>query len=96
MLLTSVLVAAATAAAAAPDADVLKVFVLAGQSNMEGQAEVNKTCSAAEPGKCSGPGAVMNGTLVYQLSDPRTVGWLPSPPTTAPSSSHPRARMRLT
>ena len=50
----------------------LKVFVLAGQSNMEGQAEVNKTCTAVEPGKCSAVGAVMNGTLVYQLSDPRT------------------------
>jgi len=54
------------------DANTLKVFVLAGQSNMEGQAEVNKTCSAAEPGKCSGPGAIMNGTLAYQLTDPRT------------------------
>ena len=52
--------------------DELKVFVLAGQSNMEGQAEVNKTCTAVEPGKCSAVGAAMNGTLVYQLSDPRT------------------------
>ena len=59
---------------ALPKADPgpLKVFVLAGQSNMEGQAEVNKTCTAVEPGKCSAVGAVMNGTLVYQLSDPRT------------------------
>ena len=42
----------------------LKIFVLAGQSNMEGQAEVstkNKTT-----------GAYLNGTLAYQLSDPRT------------------------
>lgn len=42
----------------------LKVFVLAGQSNMEGQAEVatlNKTT-----------GKPINGTLLYQLSDPRT------------------------
>ena len=54
------------------DDNVLKVFVLAGQSNMEGQAEVNKTCATAEPGKCAAPGAVMNGTLVYQLTDPRT------------------------
>jgi hypothetical protein len=50
----------------------LKVFVLAGQSNMEGQAEVNKTCSSVEPGKCSAVGAIMNGTLAYQLTDPRT------------------------
>ena len=39
---------------------------------MEGQAEVNKTCSAVIPGKCAAVGAPMNGTLVYQLTDPRT------------------------
>ena len=61
----------AAATSALPQQE-LKVFVLAGQSNMEGQAEVNKTCTTVEPGKCSGPGAVMNGTLVYQLTDPRT------------------------
>lgn len=41
-----------------------KVFVFAGQSNMEGQAEVqtlNKTT-----------GKPLNGTLKYQLTDPRT------------------------
>jgi hypothetical protein len=45
-------------------AQKLRVFVLAGQSNMEGQAEVstvNKTT-----------GAPLNGTLKYQLTDPRT------------------------
>ena len=59
-------------ASALPDTSTLKVFVLAGQSNMEGQAEINKTCTAVEPGKCAAVGAPMNGTLVYQLSDPRT------------------------
>eukprot|EP01047_Picozoa_sp_COSAG01_P068101 COSAG01_NODE_9767_length_2349_cov_15.897778_1_plen_83_part_10 len=59
------------AAPLAPQTE-LKVFVLAGQSNMEGQAEVNKTCSSVEPGKCSAVGAIMNGTLAYQLTDPRT------------------------
>jgi alpha-galactosidase len=42
----------------------LKIFVIAGQSNAEGHAEVatkNKTT-----------GAFLNGTLAYQLSDPRT------------------------
>ena len=39
---------------------------------MEGQAEVTKTCKAAEPGKCAKAGAECNGTLKYQLSDPRT------------------------
>jgi hypothetical protein len=57
---------------ALPSVAPLRVFVLAGQSNMEGQAEVNKTCSSVEPGKCSAVGAPMNGTLVYQLTDPRT------------------------
>jgi len=40
-----------------PTAGSLKVFVLSGQSNMEGQAEVNKTCTAVEPGKCKAIGA---------------------------------------
>ena len=66
--------AAAAAASEQPQRSTgpLKVFVLAGQSNMEGQAEVSKNCTAAEPGKCSAAGAEMNGTLTYQLSDPRT------------------------
>jgi len=59
-------------ASALPTENELKVFVLAGQSNMEGQAEVNKTCTTVEPGKCEAAGAPMNGTLVYQLTDPRT------------------------
>lgn len=41
----------------------LRVFVLAGQSNMEGQAEVSKQYPN---------GTEMNGTLKYQLHDPRT------------------------
>lgn len=40
-----------------------QVFVLAGQSNMEGQAEVAKTFPN---------GTLVNGTLQYQLKDPRT------------------------
>eukprot|EP00051_Salpingoeca_urceolata_P005106 m.70379 g.70379 ORF g.70379 m.70379 type:complete len:385 (+) comp14061_c0_seq5:65-1219(+) len=42
----------------------LLVFVLAGQSNMEGQAEVNTTNTTS--------GLPKNGTLLYQLHDPRT------------------------
>lgn len=41
----------------------LQVFVLAGQSNMEGQAEVTKQWPN---------GTERNGTLTYQLHDPRT------------------------
>ena len=42
----------------------VKVFVLAGQSNMEGQAEVYSTNSTT--------GKLLNGTLLYQVQDPRT------------------------
>lgn len=42
----------------------LKVFVLAGQSNTVGMADVNVTNKTT--------GGPKNGTLVYQLSDPRT------------------------
>ena len=63
---------AALAAPVAAAAGPLKVFVLAGQSNMEGQAEVSKICTGVEPGKCAKAGAEMNGTLTYQLTDPRT------------------------
>jgi len=41
----------------------LRVFVLAGQSNMEGQAEVSKEYKN---------GTEMNGTLLYLTKDPRT------------------------
>ena len=41
----------------------LKVFVLAGQSNMEGQAEVEQQWPN---------GTEKNGTLLYQTRDPRT------------------------
>ena len=53
-------------AAAAAQQTVLRVFLLAGQSNAEGQAEV------ATKNKTSPTGAYLNGTLAYQLSDPRT------------------------
>lgn len=46
------------------NAQVVKIYVIAGQSNAEGHAEVaskNKTT-----------GNYLNGTLAYQLSDPRT------------------------
>jgi hypothetical protein len=49
---------------AACNAQVVKIYVIAGQSNAEGHAEVaskNKTT-----------GNYLNGTLAYQLSDPRT------------------------
>ena len=48
----------------------LKIFLLAGQSNAEGQAEVstkNKTT-----------GGYLNGTLAYQLADPRTAAYFAS------------------
>lgn len=48
------------------EAGPLKIFVLAGQSNMEGQAEVSKI-NASSPDKRQD-----NGTLTYQLTDPRT------------------------
>jgi len=46
------------------NAGTLKIFVLAGQSNMEGHAEVASINTTS--------GRVKNGTLLYQLSDPRT------------------------
>lgn len=45
-------------------AGTLKVFVLAGQSNMEGHAEVATLNQTS--------GKPKNGTLLYQLTDPRT------------------------
>ena len=42
----------------------LSVYILAGQSNMEGQAEVAS--------KNRSTGQYLNGTLAYQLKDPRT------------------------
>jgi len=60
LLRTSLLALASDAAAA----DTLKVFVLAGQSNMEGQAEVSSIDKTS--------GEQLNGTLAYQLKDPRT------------------------
>ena len=33
---------------------------------------MSKVCTSVEPGKCEKVGAEMNGTLKYQLSDPRT------------------------
>ena len=58
-------------AIAAPNLRVLpkasnkvNVFVLAGQSNMEGHGEVNTTNTST--------GMPLNGTLLYQLHDPRT------------------------
>ena len=42
----------------------LKIYLLAGQSNAEGQAEVATTNKTT--------GAFLNGTLAYQLTDPRT------------------------
>ena len=56
---------------------------------MEGQAEVTKTCEAAEPGKCAKAGAECNGTLKYQLSDPRTAV-CPPPPYAAPACPAPQ------
>lgn len=57
--------AAATSALVSPSAQPrLLLFVLAGQSNMEGQAE------AATRNRTTG--AFLNGTLAYQLTDPRT------------------------
>ena len=50
--------------AALINAEVLKIFFLAGQSNQEGHAEV------ATVNKSSG--TYFNGTLAYQLTDPRT------------------------
>ena len=54
--------AAPAAAAAAAAAGTLKVFVLAGQSNMEGHAEVATVDPETNKPK--------NGTLKYQLTDP--------------------------
>lgn len=42
----------------------LKIYILAGQSNMEGQAEVST--------KNVSTGLYLNGTLAYQVYDPRT------------------------
>ena len=41
----------------------LKVYVLAGQSNMVGHGEINST---------DADGNLLNGTLLYQVHDPRT------------------------
>lgn len=42
-------------------------------SHMPGSIDqVSKVCTTVEPGKCEKVGAQMNGTLKYQLSDPRT------------------------
>jgi hypothetical protein len=46
-------------------AGTLKVFVLAGQSNMEGHAEVATLDKTT--------GKPLNGTLLYQTTDPRTM-----------------------
>ena len=59
-------VAAALGALASASSAELKVFLIAGQSNAEGQAEV-ATRNASSP-----TGAYKNGTLAYQLTDPRT------------------------
>lgn len=48
----------------------LRIFLLAGQSNAEGQAEVAT--------KNATTGAFLNGTLAYQLSDPRTAAFFAS------------------
>jgi alpha-galactosidase len=48
----------------AVSAKPLKVFIFAGQSNMEGQAEVQTVNKSS--------GKPLNGTLKYQLTDPRT------------------------
>lgn len=58
-----VLLCACLASASAQQQTQLKVFLLAGQSNMEGHAEA-ATKNAT--------GHYLNGTLAYQLSDPRT------------------------
>ena len=62
MVTTAALLLAALPLAAA--AGTLKVFVLAGQSNMEGHAEV----ATLDPAT----GKPKNGTLLYQTTDPRT------------------------
>ena len=55
----------------------MKVFVLAGQSNMEGKGKGSDY--NPPPGKPPAsyhqglpPGALLNGTLLYQVHDPRT------------------------
>ena len=63
-LSTAILILTFASAAFAAPRKPIQVFILAGQSNMEGQAEVatkNKTT-----------GKYLNGTLAYQLTDPRT------------------------
>lgn len=62
--LLALLLAAAAAFARAEAPRELKIFLLAGQSNMEGQAEVD-TVNATT-------GDYLNGTLAYQVRDPRT------------------------
>ena len=57
------LCATTAVAAAASQQTRVKVFVLAGQSNMEGQAEVEMKWPN---------GTEKNGTLTYQTTDPRT------------------------
>lgn len=57
-------IASARPASPAPAQTELKIFVIAGQSNAEGQAEVNTTDAAT--------GEYLNGTLAYQVRDPRT------------------------
>ena len=57
---------AALALAAAAAGGELKIYLIAGQSNAEGQAEV------ATRNRTSPTGAYLNGTLAYQLTDPRT------------------------
>ena len=62
LVTTALLLAALPLVATA--AGTLKVFVLAGQSNMEGHAEV----ATLDPET----GNPKNGTLLYQTTDPRT------------------------
>jgi len=66
-LLLSLLGCALPAAAGAADAGNLKVFLIVGQSNTEGQAEVAT--------KNATTGEYLNGTLAYQLRDPRTAAF---------------------
>lgn len=60
------LVLLALLALASARAENVFVYLMAGQSNAEGQAEV------ATVNKSSPTGAYLNGTLAYQLRDPRT------------------------
>jgi hypothetical protein len=64
MKLVTVSLLLATLPLLATAAGTLKVFVLAGQSNMEGHAEVATMDTTT--------GKPKNGTLLYQTTDPRT------------------------